>query len=81
MPKLIRFVIVNSAIGVALGWALCAAFLYFNVGGIGDLFFRSQQKLTVLAIMALSFGVTFGFGYLSTAVILLPTDKDDFEKF
>lgn len=81
MPKLIKFVILNSTIGVVIGWAICAAFLYMNVGGIGELFMRSQQKATVLFILGMSFGVTFGFGYLTTAVILLPTDKDEFDKY
>lgn len=80
MPKLIRFIIINSTIGILLGWAICAAMLYLNVSGIGELFMRSQQKMTVLVILALSFGVTFGFGYLTTAIMLLPTDKDEFEK-
>ncbi len=30
--------------------------------------------------MAVSFGVTFAFAYLTTALLLLPTDKDDFER-
>ena len=31
-------------------------------------------------ILAMSFGVTFGFAFLATAVILLPRDKDEFDR-
>jgi hypothetical protein len=80
MPKLIRFVIVNSAIGVVIGWLVAAGLIWFNIGGFGELVWRSQQRTVALFILALSFGVTFGFAYLTTAVMLLPRDKDQFDK-
>jgi len=81
MPKLVRFVLTNSLIGVAIGWAASIAFILMNVGGIGELFMRSDQKLIWSFIIAMSSGVTFGFAYLATAVMLVPTDKDDFERY
>ncbi|MFP1633570.1 hypothetical protein ACLB6G_17705 [Zhengella sp. ZM62] len=80
MPKLVRFVIVNSAIGILIGWAVAFAVVWFNIGGFGDRFLHSQDKPIIALIMALSFGVTFGFAFLTTAVLLLPTDKDDFDR-
>lgn len=79
-PKLVRFVIVNSAVGVAIGWLIAAAFIIFNVGGIGALYMKSDHQIAATAIIMLSSGLTFGFGYLATAVMLLPTDKDDFDR-
>ena len=80
MPKLIRFVVLNSIIGIVIGWAIAAALLWMNIGGLGDLFARSDSKPVIVALLGMSFGVTFGFAYLATAVMLMPTQKDDFDQ-
>ncbi len=80
MPKLIRFVIVNSLIGVLIGWLVAAGLIWFNVGGFGELVMHSSQRAAALFILGMSFGVTFGFAFLATALILLPRDKDGFDK-
>ena len=80
LPKLIRFVLVNSAIGVLIGWLVAAGFVWFNVAGFGDRFFNADNKWVVVYLLASSFGVTFSFGYLTTAVLLMPFDKDDFDR-
>ena len=80
MSKLIKFVIVNSTIGIMIGWLLAAALIYFNIANLGNLMSNTDHKVAAIAILALSFGTTFGFGYLATAVLLLPYDKDDFDR-
>ena len=80
MPKLVRFVMINSAIGIFIGWAIAAALLWFNISGLGDMYMRSDVKPIILALMGMSFGVTFGFAYLATAVMLMPTNKDEFDE-
>ena len=80
LPKLIRFVIVNSLIGMVIGWLIAAGLVWFNIGGFGDRFDNAQNKLAVIFLLAGSFGVTFGFAFLTTSVLLLPTGKDDFDK-
>jgi hypothetical protein len=80
MPKLVRFVIVNSAAGVVIGWLVAAGLIWFNVGGFGELVWHSTQRGVALFILALSFGVTFAFAFLATALILLPGDKDHFDR-
>lgn len=80
LPKLVRFVIVNTAIGVMIGWALAGLFLYMNVGGIGALLMRSEHKIVILSLLGMSSGVTFGFAYLATAVMTMPYDKDGFDR-
>lgn len=80
LPKLVRFVIVNSLIGMVIGWLIAAGLVWFNIGGFGDRFDNAQNKLAVIFLLAGSFGVTFGFAFLTTSVLLLPSDKDDFDK-
>ncbi|HMQ58211.1 MAG TPA: hypothetical protein PKE65_06645 [Rhizobiaceae bacterium] len=80
MPKLVRFVLVNSAVGALLGWGIAFALIHFNINGFGDLFAHADNKPAALAILGLSFGVTFGFAFLATAIMLLPTDKDGFDR-
>ena len=80
MPKLVRFVIVNSLIGVLIGWFVAAGVVYFNVFGFGDVLMHSQSRLVAVFILAMSFGTTFGFGFLTTAILLLPEDKDEFDR-
>ncbi|MDA4846519.1 hypothetical protein [Hoeflea poritis] len=80
LPKLVRFVLRNSLVGICIGWALAAGVVYFDINGFGSLVLESRHVATALFIMFFSFGVTFGFAYLTTAVLLLPTDKDEFDK-
>lgn len=80
MPKLIRFVITNSIIGIVIGWLIAAAMVYFNISHLGDLMLNTNHKIAAIAILGMSFGTTFGFAFLATAVYLLPYDKDEFDK-
>ncbi|MEM6461895.1 MAG: hypothetical protein AAF724_08270 [Pseudomonadota bacterium] len=80
LPKLVRFVAINSLIGMAIGWIVATAVVYFDINGFGTLIMESRHIYMALFIMFFSFGTTFGFGYLTTAILLLPTDKDEFDK-
>lgn len=80
MPKLVRFVLVNSLIGMAFGWLVAAGILYFNIANLGTLVSHASNKWVAYLILGMSFGATFAFAYLATAVWLLPTDKDDFDR-
>lgn len=80
LPKLVRFLAVNALIGVAVGWLVAAGVIYFNINGFGDVFMHSSQRWTAVFILALSFGSTFAFASVATAVWLLPSRKDDFDR-
>jgi len=80
VPKLVRFVVVNSATGALIGWLVAAGLIWFNVGGFGELVWHSSQRGVALFILAMSFGVTFAFAFLATALMLLPGDKDRFDR-
>jgi len=80
MPKLVRFVLVNSLTGVAIGWLIAAGVVHFNIANLGVLIDHTQHKVAAVVMLAITFGITFGFAYLATAVMLMPTGKDDFDK-
>jgi hypothetical protein len=80
IPKLIRFVVVNSVTGILIGWLVAAGLIWFNIGGFGELVWHSRQWMVALFILGMSFGVTFGFAFLATALMLLPSDKDHFDR-
>ena len=80
MPKLIRFILINSFAGIVFGWLVAAGMVHFNIAHLGELFARTDHKLTAAALLALTFGITFGFAFVATAVMLIPTDKDNFDR-
>ena len=80
MPKLIRFILLNTALGVLIGWFVAAGVVYFNINGFGDLIWDSSSRVAALFILLVSFGSTFGFAVMATAVMLMPSDKDEFDK-
>ena len=54
--------------------------VHFNIGNLGELISHTDHKVAAVALLGLTFGITFGFAYLATAVMLIPTSKDDFDK-
>lgn len=80
MPKLIRFLLINTVLGVGIGWLIAAAVVWFNLNGFGDLVLGSSNRVAAIFILMVSFGSTFGFAVVATAVMLMPTDKDEFDR-
>ncbi|MEM0898658.1 MAG: hypothetical protein AAGI92_01750 [Pseudomonadota bacterium] len=80
LPKLIRFVVSNAVIGLALGWFIVFCTIYFDFGRMGTLFANSDHQSAVIALLMISFGSTFSAAYVATAVILIPRDEDEFNK-
>ena len=70
MPPLIRFLLKWSFIGMAAGWAFAGLVLAANVGGLGAMWWRSEQPVLWLLIFALSFGISFGQVTVLAAVLL-----------
>ena len=50
VPKLVRFVLVNSLTGVLIGWLIAGAFVYFNINGFGAMLIAGALGV-VLAIL------------------------------
>ncbi|PWV99276.1 hypothetical protein DFR52_104570 [Hoeflea marina] len=80
MPKLIRFLLLHTGLGVAVGWLIAAGLVWFNINGFGDLVLGSSSRVAAVFILMVSFGSTFGFAAVATGVMLMPTDKDEFDR-
>lgn len=75
VPYLLKFLAVNAAIGVGLGWALLAGLILTDPMKIGTLIFSSAAPLVPLAMLAAVFGVTLGAAVMGTAVLSLPVER------
>ncbi len=70
-PPLIRFLLQNALLGIAVGWMLLAALILGDAFGLGALLRASSSPLVALALLALGFAVTFGGAAMATAVFLI----------
>lgn len=63
----------NLLIGTVIGWLFVGAVLVFDINGLGSLVMEADYRGLALFMMLFFFGKTFGFGYLTTAILMLPT--------
>ena len=81
LPRLIRFLLVNCAIGIAGGWTLLAALLATNTGGIRTLIANEASPAVPIILLAAGFAVTFGSAAMGAAVMSMrPGDDSDDER-
>jgi hypothetical protein len=72
---LVKYVLVSAADGVAAGWTFLLILLWTDIGGLGALVHGSADGVIALAVLLLSFGITFsliGIGW--RVMVLLPDD-------
>ena len=78
IPRLIRFLMVNCAIGIAGGWTLLAALLATDTGGIRTLIWNEASPEVPIILLAAGFAVTFGGAAMGAAVMAMrPGDDSD----
>ena len=70
LPRLVRFVLRNIAIGVSVGWLLLAAILYLDLGGLWSLISHSSYWFAALFLLVGGFAVTFGPAAVASAVLM-----------
>lgn len=63
-----------------IGWLVAGAVVYLNIHDFGDLVLWSSSRTAAFFIPLVCFGSTFGFALMATAVMLMPVDKDEFDK-
>jgi hypothetical protein len=72
---LVKYVLVSAADGVAAGWTFLLILLWTDIAGLGALVHGSSDGVIALAVLLLSFGITFsliGIGW--RVMVLLPRD-------
>jgi hypothetical protein len=71
LPDHIRFLARHCLLGGAAGWCLLGALIWLDVARLGELLFRSEDRLLTLVLAGAGFAVTFGSLAMGTAVFLL----------
>ncbi|MGO9544647.1 MAG: hypothetical protein ACLPPF_07620 [Rhodomicrobium sp.] len=78
VPRLVRFLLVNCAIGVIAGWVLLAAILATDTAHLRTLIWNSSSPEEPILLLAAGFAITFGSAAMGAAVMMLrPGDGDD----
>ena len=72
LPEHIRFLARHCLVGIATGWALLGALLWFDVARLGELLLQSEDRVLTLVLAAAGFAVTFGSLAMGTAIFLIP---------
>ena len=70
LPRLVRFVLRNAAIGIAVGWLLLGMLLWSDIGGLYSLMAHSRFGHVALFLLMGGFAITFGAAAVSSAVLL-----------
>ncbi len=70
LPRLVRFILRNIAIGISAGWAFLAALLWSDAGGLYSMISHSSLGPVAFMLLAGGFAVTFGPAAVASAVLL-----------
>ena len=78
LPRLVRFMFRNAAIGILAGWLFLAMLLWSDIGGLYSLMVHSRLGHIALFLLMGGFAVTFGAARVSSAVLLgYEVEEDD----
>ena len=80
LPRLIRFLLVNCAIGIAGGWTLLAAIILSDTARLRTLISNEASPAVPIILLAAGFAITFGSAAMGAAVMAMrPGDDTDKE--
>jgi hypothetical protein len=71
VPRLLRLLAINCAIGVCAGWTLLATLILTDTAGLATLIRASDSPFVPVAMLAAGFAVTFGSAAMGVAVMQL----------
>jgi len=72
--RLLRFLVRNALIGVAVGWNVLGLLVVTDAFGLGTLLSSSEHRLVALALLLAGFAITFGGVAMASAVFLMPME-------
>jgi hypothetical protein len=73
--EMLWFLAINAAFGMAIGVAVAAALVWFNLYGLGAHIIRSQMPALSFAMMAVPLAFTFGGAVTASAIMLMPYER------
>ncbi len=76
LPRLVKFLLKNAAIGFGLAVIFVGALMVFDVNGLRTLIWASDMWLLALFILTFFTGLTFGSVQIGVAVMLLGEDEN-----
>jgi hypothetical protein len=71
VPRLLRLLAINCAIGICAGWTLLATLILTDTAGLTTLICASDSPSVLVAMLAAGFAVTFGSAAMGVAVMQL----------
>ena len=74
VPMLLFFLAVHCGMGVAMGVAVAALIVLFNVAGLKDLLVNSSEPVIPTFMLFALFALTFGSLKMGIAIMMLPYD-------
>jgi hypothetical protein len=74
MPKLLKFLAINTVMGVALGLIFLGMLLVTNTANLRTLIWTSSNPAIALLLLGMGLCVTFGSAFVGSAVMLMPYD-------
>ncbi len=77
LPRLVRFILRNIALGTTVGWALLAGILYSDLGGLYSMISHSSYGFAAIFLLMGGFAVTFGPAAVASAVLMGHEFKED----
>jgi hypothetical protein len=75
LPKLIRFMLVHAANGMAIGCTFLLILIWFDIFGVGALLTKDRSGLAT-AVLFFQTALTFGAVSMGVAVMNLGQDRD-----
>lgn len=73
LPKLVRFMLVHIANGMAIGCVFLLVLIHWDIGGLGSVLARDQSGLATLVLFVQT-ALTFGAVSMGVAVMNLGDD-------
>jgi hypothetical protein len=74
---LARLLLINLAIGAVVTLLLVGGLLLLNPAGLRDLIFADRSPAVALALLLMSFFITFGSTAMGTAIMAMGVEQDD----
>ncbi len=76
IPRLLRYLGINLALGAAFAVLFTAALIYANVAGLGELIANSGDPILVVILLGFMNVLTFGSLAMGISIMTLPWRRD-----